>query len=135
MFCYCFFFYCCGDHLVLHRLTPSYPPRRSSELVDGGAALPEIGHHLGRNLGRKGRDAARRHAVVAGENQDMQVFKLRFRPLLPGRQMKDAEIGRASCRERVCQYVSISVDAASLQHNPHQPPHTPPPTPPTTNPP
>src|SRR3546814_14565704 len=25
------------------------------------------------------------------------------------------QIGRASCRERVCQYVSISVDAASLQ--------------------
>src|SRR3546814_19130765 len=28
----------------------------------------------------------------------------------------DAEIGRASCRERVCQYVSISVVAASLTH-------------------
>src|SRR3546814_6457048 len=103
MFCYCFFFYCCGDHLVLHRLTPSYPPRRSSELVDGGAALPEIGHHLGRNLGRKGRDAARRHAVVAGENQDMQVFKLRFRPLLPGRQMKDAVLQPAERARRLGQ--------------------------------
>src|SRR3546814_17840755 len=43
------------------------------------------------------------------------------------------EIGRASCRERVCQYVSISVVAASLKqkpppkHTPHPPP--PPPTP------
>src|SRR3546814_17859541 len=27
-----------------------------------------------------------------------------------------AEIGRASCRERVCQYVSISVAAVSLKH-------------------
>src|SRR3546814_19634191 len=27
------------------------------------------------------------------------------------------EIGRASCRERVCQYVSISVVAVSLQNN------------------
>src|SRR3546814_17713549 len=27
------------------------------------------------------------------------------------------EIGRASCRERVCQYVSISVVAVSLQSN------------------
>src|SRR3546814_21142084 len=29
--------------------------------------------------------------------------------------MKPEEIGRASCRERVCQYVSISVIAVSLQ--------------------
>src|SRR3546814_21175116 len=29
----------------------------------------------------------------------------------------DEEIGRASCRERVCQYVSISVVAVSLQNN------------------
>src|SRR3546814_13605938 len=28
-----------------------------------------------------------------------------------------AEIGRASCRERVCQYVSISVVAVSLKKN------------------
>src|SRR3546814_7286581 len=28
-----------------------------------------------------------------------------------------AEIGRASCRERVCQYVSISVVAVSLENN------------------
>src|SRR3546814_17382238 len=31
------------------------------------------------------------------------------------RRMKDLEIGRASCRERVCQYVSISVVAVSLK--------------------
>src|SRR3546814_17378947 len=30
-------------------------------------------------------------------------------------QTGDAEIGRASCRERVCQYVSISVVAVSLK--------------------
>src|SRR3546814_15221147 len=30
-----------------------------------------------------------------------------------------AEIGRASCRERVCQYVSISVVAVSLKKNIH----------------
>src|SRR3546814_20610671 len=29
----------------------------------------------------------------------------------------DHEIGRASCRERVCQYVYISVDAVSLKQN------------------
>src|SRR3546814_15927571 len=30
-----------------------------------------------------------------------------------------SEIGRASCRERVCQYVEISVVAVSLKKNPH----------------
>src|SRR3546814_19118538 len=31
------------------------------------------------------------------------------------RQDREAEIGRASCRERVCQYVSVSVVAVALQ--------------------
>src|SRR3546814_14782034 len=40
------------------------------------------------------------------------------------------KIGRASCRERVCQYVKISVVAVSLkkknlQHRPHHKSHTP----------
>src|SRR3546814_19122238 len=43
-----------------------------------------------------------------------------------------AEIGRASCRARVCQYVSISVVAVSLNKHPHH--HTPTPdTPPSTH--
>src|SRR3546814_15919804 len=41
-----------------------------------------------------------------------------------------AKIGRASCRERVCQYVWISVVAVTLKkkHH-HHPPHTSPPDP------
>src|SRR3546814_15476414 len=37
------------------------------------------------------------------------------------------QIGRASCRERVCQYVSLSVVAASFNKQPPPPPtpHTP----------
>src|SRR3546814_19410580 len=35
-----------------------------------------------------------------------------------------AEIGRASCRERVCQYVEISVVAVSLKHNKTKPGQT-----------
>src|SRR3546814_3616911 len=31
------------------------------------------------------------------------------------RELELNEIGRASCRERVCQYVSISVDAVAVQ--------------------
>src|SRR3546814_15950894 len=34
-----------------------------------------------------------------------------------GQTVITAEIGRASCRERVCQYVSISVVAVSLKNN------------------
>src|SRR3546814_15911989 len=49
------------------------------------------------------------------------------------------KIGRASCRERVCQYVYISVVAVSLKKNTtHHPTHPPPPhphPPPTTHPP
>src|SRR3546814_15125750 len=49
----------------------------------------------------------------------------------------DWQIGRASCRERVCPYVSLSVVAGSLTQTtpPHHPPHPPPPTPPPPYPP
>src|SRR3546814_19383919 len=39
--------------------------------------------------------------------------------LLTARVRKMAEIGRASCRERVCQYVLISVVAVSLKKKNH----------------
>src|SRR3546814_16019219 len=39
----------------------------------------------------------------------------KFAPFHKGKWDQAAEIGRASCRERVCQYVSISVVAVSLQ--------------------
>src|SRR3546814_12963435 len=39
------------------------------------------------------------------------------------RQQGLAEIGRASCRERVCQSVSISVGAVSLKKKKHQQQH------------
>src|SRR3546814_15303947 len=43
---------------------------------------------------------------------DAQQLRALFRrPIME----RDAEIGRASCRERVCQYVKISVVAVSLK--------------------
>ena len=45
------------------------------ELIDGGAAGGEIRHHLRRHLGRIGRDAVRRHAVIAGEHQDLDLLE------------------------------------------------------------
>src|SRR3546814_20422611 len=46
----------------------------------------------------------------------------------------DKEIGRASCRERVCQYVYISVAPVPFTQ-PHPTPSPPPPPPPTPPPP
>src|SRR3546814_13800933 len=46
----------------------------------------------------------------------MSVDEARFRkPVVPGDTLKIHEIGRASCRERVGQYVSISGVAGSLK--------------------
>src|SRR3546814_16367400 len=64
----------------------------------------------------------------------------RYLDLLRTGQIKarPAKIGRASCRERVCQYVSISVVAVSLKKKQHTTPHIIPPhnitTPPTPTP-
>src|SRR3546814_17952486 len=46
------------------------------------------------------------------------IFPLtRYSGTLTGDLFAEAEIGRASCRDRVCQYVSISVVAVSLKKN------------------
>src|SRR3546814_17537457 len=54
----------------------------------------------------------RRARILAGRGRDEEMHALRGPDLQrePGR-----EIGSASCRERECQYVSISVVAVSLK--------------------
>src|SRR3546814_12574776 len=60
-------------------------------------------------------DRGRESPVHAGLLRSRQALNRQFRP----------EIGRASCRERVCQYVSVSVVALSLkQKNKNHPPIT-----------
>src|SRR3546814_15682780 len=67
------------------------------------------------------------HVIMASESgvlpiaEESIVRKWRLQPgtmllidLEQGRLIEDEEIGRASCRERVCQYVSISVVAVSF---------------------
>src|SRR3546814_19084652 len=63
--------------------------------------VPEDGQHVPRRLGM-----GRQHAVPGNEAAR-----------LPPRRhpQPDGEIGRASCRERVCQYVWISVGAGKLK--------------------
>src|SRR3546814_9709820 len=60
---------------------------------------------------------AGQRAVGKGEGHrvERQVPVFLKRLALPREQ-----IGRASCRERVCQYVSIPVDAVSIKKNKHK---------------
>src|SRR3546814_12223795 len=51
--------------------------------------------------------------IVGGFAEARQIGAVRSR----NDNQRPVEIGRASCRERVCQYVSISVVAVSLQKN------------------
>ncbi len=44
---------------------------RAGKLIDGRAAACEVRHHLGRDLRRIGGDALRRHAMIAGKDQDL----------------------------------------------------------------
>src|SRR3546814_18623454 len=65
-------------------------------------ADPDFGKHLAETS--KAFFTALLIAVVAGPSLGLMLGARRL-----------AEIGRASCRERVCQYVSISVVAVSLK--------------------
>src|SRR3546814_16624711 len=56
-------------------------------------------------------DAELKFAVGSPRHEAMPLLPL----LAKATQHIGVEIGRASCRERVCQYVSISVVAGSLQ--------------------
>jgi hypothetical protein len=59
---------------------------RLGELVDGRTARQEILDHLRRHFRRIGRDAARRHAMAAGEHRDARPLDPRAGAALPGGQ-------------------------------------------------
>src|SRR3546814_14448411 len=62
------------------------------------------------------RSALQHRHLVAAQGQDIDAISTdRDRMLELGGELPVVEIGRASCRERVCQYVSISVVAVSLK--------------------
>src|SRR3546814_17857782 len=54
------------------------------------------------------------YALIADEIEDV-CFIEALETRIAGKLSPGWEIGRASCRERVCQYVSISVFAESLE--------------------
>src|SRR3546814_13750987 len=88
---------CSSD--LMHRLG-----RRPSK-IDHRRIEAREDHHLGRRPG----DCHIETALAALASQRAEVHRHSARPRVLG-----PKLGRASCRERVCQYVSISVVAVSL---------------------
>src|SRR3546814_12111286 len=110
----------------------------SSDLAEAEQACNAVGEAFGladveaaRHLESRRRrvvDHDRQHGVAVGlGDQPVETYRAIFGPAigpafgnlgLPGNReafavtLKGQQIGRASCRERVCQYVSISVGAA-----------------------
>src|SRR3546814_18689228 len=75
-----------------------------------------------RQVAHAGQLAVAAHAVALGTLADHQrVLPVAERSvLLDRRHPGEDEIGRASCRERVCQYVKISVVAVTLKKKKQQ---------------
>src|SRR3546814_14481627 len=70
------------------------------------------------HVAERGGDAAlRRHGMAAGREHlgDAGGLEAGLGEAKGRAQAGDAEIGRASCRERVCPYVELSVVAVSLK--------------------
>src|SRR3546814_18523871 len=59
-------------------------------------------------------------AFGAGEGESITGYFFFGTPGEPLKERPRPEIGRASCRDRVCQYVSISVVGVSLKKKPHR---------------
>src|SRR3546814_19436970 len=59
--------------------------------------------------------AAESQEVIRSVNPSQQIVKIVHDELKKLMVDHNAQIGRASCRERVCQYVSIAVVAVSLK--------------------
>src|SRR5262249_14707815 len=72
------------------------------ELVDGGAAGGKVRHHLRRDGGRKGRDALRGDAVIAGEYQHVDALEP-GRAALPAREPGDQLLEPAEAAGRLGQ--------------------------------
>ena len=73
------------------------------DLVDGRAACGKIRHHLRGDGRRKGRDAARGDAVIAGEHRDRDAIEPRQFAPLPFRQPDRQFFETAEAARRLCQ--------------------------------
>ena len=73
-----------GRLLQRHLIDPELGVGDAAELVDRGAAGDEVLHHLDGHRGGVGRDAERRHPVIAGEDRDPRPVEHRRVAALPG---------------------------------------------------
>src|SRR3546814_13133317 len=91
--------------------------RRIVELLALGIApqlgadvlVQPLGERLGKAVGDRFQEDTRIIVMIGAEAGQMRLDPV------PGGHREAAEIGRASCRERECQYVYISVGAVSLK--------------------
>jgi hypothetical protein len=77
--------------------------RHRGDLVDGRAAACEIRHHLCGDRLRIGRDAARRHAMIAGKDRDGDALEFWNFAALPARQPYGKLFKAAKTFRRFCQ--------------------------------
>ena len=73
------------------------------KLIDRGAAGSKVRHHLRRHFGRIGRHALRRHAVIAGEDENLHALQSRRRMALPVREKADQLFKPAEASRRLGQ--------------------------------
>src|SRR3546814_15756871 len=92
---------------LLRRGAAGGPSRPDPAALEGGGA-DHVAHP---RLNLRAPARAVEHPVVADARLDVVVVDLGRNAATPNK------IGRASCRERVCQYVSISVVAGTLKKN------------------
>src|SRR3546814_16012845 len=118
------FFYGYADHRDLHLLTHSFPTRRLSDLSD--LKLNNINFSAGdfSYAILRGTDFSGSRFVLADLRGAMMLNANFATCNLQGAKFDraimnnaDFQIGRASCRERVCQYVLITVVAVALKKN------------------
>jgi hypothetical protein len=88
------------------------------ELIDGGAAGGEIRHHLRGHRGGIGGNAARGHAVIAGEDEDLDLVELRRRVALPVREPGDEFLEPAEAARRLGQRVFALGDGGARRQMP-----------------
>src|SRR3546814_12612109 len=100
------------DSLTGH-LRPILKPRESNDL-DWEAELAVI---IGKGGGRIPEEEALAHVAgyTAFNDGSVRDWQFHTRQIAPGNNFRDTEIGRASCRERVCKYVEISLVAVVLK--------------------
>src|SRR3546814_21109451 len=121
-----FFCLCDGDHRDLHALTPSFPTLRSSDLYRGGRRYPGVAarwhEELCEGFARLEAELLSEALIAPTGNIKDATLKSRAQKYRLGLSLLAAhraavrgarfpaggaapKIGRASCRERVCQYV------------------------------